>query len=69
MSHRSVLVPAEIEASLSGTIAHLQAGRVLGYPTETVYGFGGAVDHDAVETLVALKTRPPPKTVPPVDLR
>ncbi len=53
--------PAEIEASLSGTIAHLQAGRVLAYPTETVYGFGGAVDFDAVESLVSLKTRPPAK--------
>lgn len=53
--------PAEIEASIGGTIAHLQAGKVLAYPTETVYGFGGAVDHDAVETLVQLKTRPPAK--------
>jgi len=53
--------PAEIEASLSETVAHLQAGRVLAYPTETVYGFGGAVDRDAVERLVALKRRPPAK--------
>ncbi|MBV6520906.1 MAG: Threonylcarbamoyl-AMP synthase [Gemmatimonadaceae bacterium] len=51
----------EIESSLGGTIAHLQAGRVLAYPTETVYGFGGAVDADAVEALVALKARPPAK--------
>lgn len=51
----------EIEASLAGTIAHLQAGRPLAYPTETVYGFGGAVDADAVEALVTLKTRPPAK--------
>lgn len=53
--------PAEIEAALAPVIAHLQAGRVLAYPTETVYGFGGAVDHDAVEQLVALKGRPPGK--------
>lgn len=53
--------PAEIEAALGPVIAHLQAGRVLAYPTETVYGFGGAVDHDAVEQLVALKGRPPGK--------
>lgn len=52
---------AEIESSLAGTIAHLQAGRTIAYPTETVYGFGGAVDVNAVETLVALKTRPPAK--------
>lgn len=53
--------PAEIEASLRETIEHLHAGGVLGYPTETVYGFGGAVDHESVETLVRLKQRPPAK--------
>lgn len=53
--------PEEIEASLAGAIAHLHAGRVLAYPTETVYGFGGAVDDEAVEALVALKSRPPAK--------
>jgi L-threonylcarbamoyladenylate synthase len=53
--------PEEVEASLAGTVAHLQSGQVLGYPTETVYGFGGAVDRDAVERLVALKRRPPAK--------
>lgn len=62
---RNVGVPfwsaEEIEASLAGTIAHLEAGGVLGYPTETVYGFGGAPDHDSVEALVRLKGRPPAK--------
>ena len=53
--------PAEIEASLRDTIAHLHAGGVLAYPTETVYGFGSAVDHDSVESLVRLKSRPPSK--------
>lgn len=53
--------PAEIEASLAQTITHLQEGRVLAYPTETVYGFGGAVDHESVESLVRLKSRPPAK--------
>jgi L-threonylcarbamoyladenylate synthase len=53
--------PAEIEASLAGTIAHLQEGKVLAYPTETLYGFGTAVDRDAVEALVRLKQRPPSK--------
>lgn len=53
--------PEEVEASLRETIAHLHAGMVLGYPTETVYGFGGAVDHDSVETLVRLKSRVPGK--------
>lgn len=53
--------PAEIDAAIAGTIAHLQAGRVLGYPTETVYGFGTSIDHAAVESLVKLKRRPPSK--------
>lgn len=53
--------PPEIEASISGTIRHLQERGVLAYPTETVYGFGTAVDHEAVETLVRLKRRPPAK--------
>jgi L-threonylcarbamoyladenylate synthase len=51
----------EVEASLRETIAHLHAGGVLGYPTETVYGFGGAVDYESVESLVRLKSRPPAK--------
>ena len=51
----------EVEASLLGTIAHLRAGRLIAYPTETVYGFGGAPEHDAVEALVRLKRRPPGK--------
>lgn len=53
--------PAEIETSISGTIAHLQQGGVLAYPTETLYGFGTAVDREAVEALVQLKQRPPSK--------
>lgn len=51
----------EVEAAISPTIAHLQAGRILAYPTETVYGFGTMIDGDAVERLVALKRRPPAK--------
>ena len=50
--------PEEIEAAASETIAHLETGGVLAYPTETVYGFGGAVDHAAVDALVRLKGRP-----------
>jgi L-threonylcarbamoyladenylate synthase len=53
--------PAEVESSLPDTVTHLQAGKVLAYPTETVYGFGGAVDRDAVERLVEMKRRPPAK--------
>lgn len=62
MAVRTVAVPfwspEEVEAAINGTLAHLAAGRVLAYPTETVYGFGGAVDERSVEKLVELKGRP-----------
>lgn len=51
----------EVEASLAGTIAHLQSGGILAYPTETLYGFGTMIDRDAVNALVTLKKRPPAK--------
>jgi L-threonylcarbamoyladenylate synthase len=53
--------PAEVEAAINGTLAHLAAGKVLAYPTETVYGFGGAVDERSVQKLVDLKGRAPGK--------
>jgi L-threonylcarbamoyladenylate synthase len=53
--------PEEVEASIRSTIDHLNAGLVLAYPTETVYGFGGALDEASVKTLVRLKNRPPGK--------
>ncbi|MBA2707015.1 MAG: threonylcarbamoyl-AMP synthase [Gemmatimonadaceae bacterium] len=53
--------PDEIETALSGAIAHLRAHKVLAYPTETVYGFGGGVDRESVANLIALKSRPPNK--------
>lgn len=51
----------EVAAALAPTIAYLQSGGVLAYPTETVYGFGSAVDYESVERLVRLKRRPPAK--------
>ena len=53
--------PAEVDGALRGAIDHLASRRVLAYPTETVYGFGTAVDHESVESLVQLKGRPPGK--------
>jgi len=53
--------PEEVEAAISAALAHLAAGKVLAYPTETVYGFGGAVDERSVEQLVNLKSRVPGK--------
>ena len=53
--------PEEIEAALRPALAQIEARRVLAYPTETVYGFGGGIDRDSVDALVALKHRPPGK--------
>jgi L-threonylcarbamoyladenylate synthase len=53
--------PEEVEAALRSALAHIEARRVLAYPTETVYGFGGGIDRDSVDALVALKSRPPGK--------
>src|SRR4051812_17605009 len=39
----------------------MEMRRVLAYPTETVYGFGGAIDRDSVDALVEMKRRPPGK--------
>src|SRR5580692_1239053 len=50
--------PPEVEASIAGTLAHLAANGVLAYPTETVYGFGGAIDSTSVDGLVGIKRRP-----------
>jgi L-threonylcarbamoyladenylate synthase len=53
--------PEEVQAAVRPVVAHLAERRVLAYPTETVYGFGTAVDHDSVESLVRMKRRPPSK--------
>ncbi len=48
---------ADPDAPLDEVVAHLAAAGVIAYPTETVYGFGGAVHADALERLRALKRR------------
>ena len=65
MKPQSMVVPfwsaEEVEAAINGALVHLAAGKVLAYPTETVYGFGGGVDERSVEALVSLKSRVPGK--------
>ena len=51
----------EIQRAIRPALAHLEERLVLAYPTETVYGFGGAIDRESVEKLVAMKRRPPGK--------
>ena len=49
---------AEIAAAIRPALAQMELRRVLAYPTETVYGFGGAIDRDSVDALVRMKGRP-----------
>lgn len=51
----------EIEAALRPALEQLEQRRVLAYPTETVYGFGGAIDRESVANLITLKRRQPGK--------
>lgn len=53
--------PEEVRSATRLALAHMEMRRVLAYPTETVYGFGGAIDRDSVDALVELKRRPPGK--------
>lgn len=53
--------PEEVGSAIGTALNHLRDGRILAYPTETLYGFGTMIDNDAVERLVALKRRPPAK--------
>lgn len=54
-------VPFESESERAANAplvsAHLRTGGLIAYPTETVYGFGCAVQPDALERLAALKGR------------
>ncbi len=53
---------SEDAATIAPTVqGHLAAHRLLGYPTETVYGLGSAADATSLERLANLKGRPPGK--------
>jgi L-threonylcarbamoyladenylate synthase len=49
---------AEIEAAIPEIARHLRAGKLLAYPTETVYGLGSAPTVPALAALGRLKGRP-----------
>ena len=46
-----------------------RARRVLAYPTETVYGFGGAIDRDSVDALDRAQGPPEGQAVPAAHRR
>jgi L-threonylcarbamoyladenylate synthase len=49
--------PGEIDAAIPTVTAHLAAERLLGYPTETVYGLGSSPSVPALRRLARLKGR------------
>jgi L-threonylcarbamoyladenylate synthase len=51
-------IDAEIDAAIPQVSSHLRAGKLLGYPTETVYGLGSAPTVPALAALARLKGRP-----------
>jgi L-threonylcarbamoyladenylate synthase len=53
--------PEEVQRGIRTALSQIERRCVLAYPTETVYGFGGGIDRDSVDALVALKRRPPGK--------
>jgi len=49
---------ADIEAAIAAAVPHLEAERLLAYPTETVYGLGSIPTEPALAALARLKGRP-----------
>jgi L-threonylcarbamoyladenylate synthase len=52
---------ADVERAVPIVRRQLTADRVLGYPTETVYGLGSAATEAGLDALASLKGRPPKK--------
>lgn len=50
---------SEEDMELGAAVAHLGAGGILAYPTETVYGFGAICTAEGVAALTTLKPREP----------
>jgi L-threonylcarbamoyladenylate synthase len=55
------LTPDDVARAIPVVRAHLAAGGLLAYPTETVYGLGSAPTDEALDALARLKGRPPKK--------
>jgi L-threonylcarbamoyladenylate synthase len=62
VSENALTIPFWSEAEVAGAIRpaldQMEQRLVLAYPTETVYGFGGAIDRESVDALVRMKGRP-----------
>lgn len=55
------LAPADVDRVLPAVREQLEAGRLLAYPTETVYGLGSAPREGPLEALARFKGRPADK--------
>jgi L-threonylcarbamoyladenylate synthase len=47
--------------AIPNVVAHLRAGGLLAYPTETVYGLGSLPTPEGLSALIQLKGRAPSK--------
>jgi L-threonylcarbamoyladenylate synthase len=56
-SSRNTDLREDPDADLSPVVAHMRGGGVVAYPTETVYGLGGACTPEGVSAVRALKRR------------
>ena len=56
-----LLTTGDAAAATPAVTAHLREGRLLAYPTETVYGLGSSAHEDGLAALARLKGRPPKK--------
>lgn len=52
----------DIAAALPAVVKQLRSQRVIAYPTETVYGFGSSLMHDAMTRVGRLKGTTPERT-------
>ena len=70
----TIILSASSQESIARALNVLQAGRLVAFPTDTVYGVGAlAFDANAVESIYVAKDRPIEKAIPvligdPADL-
>ena len=59
------ILPASSDDTIPRALAVLQAGGLVAFPTDTVYGVGAlAFDGKAIESIYAAKDRPAEKAIP-----
>jgi L-threonylcarbamoyladenylate synthase len=52
-----LLSESDMKSTIPRIVEHLRSGRVIAYPTETIYGFGGAMTAGATDAVFRLKDR------------